>query len=178
MIIAKEKQKTNVPEYILYMWQIEDMIRASQFDIQKINQNIIQKFDQPDDIKEEMFHWYQDLIEKMEQEQIKEKGHLSFLEQIVQKLDEFHSQLIKDPKELGYIEAYNKAKPALKDLKQKARGTVAGDVETGLQGLYGILLLKLQQKPINPETQDAMASISNMLALLNEKYLGLMNDDA
>ncbi|MGM0497881.1 MAG: DUF4924 family protein [Bacteroidota bacterium] len=174
MIIAREKKKTNIIEYILYMWQIEDMIRANSFDLDKINQYIIQNFEQPKEIKEEMYEWYKDLVQRMENEQIKEKGHLGFLNEIIQQLDNLHNELIKNPKELEYIEAYNAAKPALKDLKQKAKGTVAGDVEASLQGLYGILMLKLKQKPLNPETKDALASISHLMALLNDKYMGQM----
>jgi hypothetical protein len=79
--------------------------------------------------------------------------------------------LIQDPNELDYIEVYNKAKPSIKDLKSKARGTVAGDIEASLQGLYGILLLRLKGESLNTATQDAMASISRLLALLNEKYM-------
>ena len=40
MIIASKKRKENIAEYILYMWQIEDMIRANDFDISKIRRNI------------------------------------------------------------------------------------------------------------------------------------------
>jgi len=171
MIIAQEKKKNNIIEYILYMWQIEDMIRANNFDLEKINKNIIQEFDQPKEIKEEMYEWYKDLIQRMENEGLKESGHLNFLNDLIKKLDTFHNELIKNPKELEYIEAYNAAKPALKDLKQKARGTVAGDVEASIQGLYGVLMLKLQQKSINSATQEAVASISHLMALLNDKYM-------
>mgnify|MGYP006278154645 FL=1 len=55
--------------------------------------------------------------------------------------------------------------------QQKARGTIAGDVEASIQGLYGILMLKLQQKSINSATQEAIASISHLMALLNDKYM-------
>ncbi len=171
MIIAREKKKNNIIEYILYMWQIEDMIRANNFDIEKIKKNIIQEFDQPDEIKEEMYEWYKDLIQRMEKEGLKETGHLNFLNDLVKHLDNLHNELIKNPKELEYIEAYNAAKPALADLKQKARGTIAGDVEASIQGLYGILMLKLQQKSINSATQEAIASISHLMALLNDKYM-------
>ena len=41
MFIASQKKKENVSEYILYMWQIEDIIRTFQFDIDKIKTNII-----------------------------------------------------------------------------------------------------------------------------------------
>ncbi len=47
MLIAREKRKTNIAEYILYMWEIEDLIRANGFDIDKIDRNIIRRFVQP-----------------------------------------------------------------------------------------------------------------------------------
>lgn len=170
MIIAKEKKKNNISEYILYMWQIEDMIRANEFDIEKIRKNIIEKFDQPDAIKNEMVHWYEDLINRMEKENIKEKGHLSFLNEIIRELENLHEQLIKNTDELDYIADYNKAKSNINDLKTRSRGTTTGDIETALQGLYGFLLLKLQGKSINPSTQDAIASISTLISHLSYKY--------
>jgi len=175
MIIAQEKKKNNIVEYILYMWQIEDMIRASNFDLEVIDQNIIQYFEQPAEVKREMREWYKDLLTRMEKEGIKEKGHLGFLKDIVAELEEIHENLIHDPDELEYINAYNKAKQSINDLKSKSQGTASGDVDAALQGLYGILLLKLQQKTLNPATQDAQTAISNMLALLNEKYLAKKN---
>ena len=33
MIIASQKKKENIAEYLLYMWQIEDIIRAYGLDI-------------------------------------------------------------------------------------------------------------------------------------------------
>ena len=33
MIIAKQKRRENIAEYVLYMWQLEDLIRAYNFDI-------------------------------------------------------------------------------------------------------------------------------------------------
>ena len=38
MIIAQEKRKTNIAEYIIYMFQIEDMLRAMQFNNDQIKQ--------------------------------------------------------------------------------------------------------------------------------------------
>ena len=33
MIIARQKRKENIAEYLLYMWQVEDLIRANKFDM-------------------------------------------------------------------------------------------------------------------------------------------------
>ena len=44
MIIASQKRKENIAEYLLYMWQVEDLIRANNMDLDKIEQNIISKY--------------------------------------------------------------------------------------------------------------------------------------
>ena len=44
MFIASQKRKENIAEYLLYMWQIEDLIRANNLDIDNIAQNIVAKF--------------------------------------------------------------------------------------------------------------------------------------
>ena len=36
MLIAQQKLKENIAEYILYMYQIEDVIRAYNFDLERI----------------------------------------------------------------------------------------------------------------------------------------------
>ena len=41
MIIASQKKKENIAEYLLYMWQIEDIIRAYGLDIDQIQKHII-----------------------------------------------------------------------------------------------------------------------------------------
>ena len=42
MITASQKRKENIAEYLLYMWQIEDLIRANGLDIDKIRANVLE----------------------------------------------------------------------------------------------------------------------------------------
>ena len=37
MLIAREKKKNNIAEYILYMWQLEDMLRALKLDMEQVD---------------------------------------------------------------------------------------------------------------------------------------------
>ena len=41
MIIAREKRRNNIAEYVLYMWQIEDLIRANELDMQRLRATVI-----------------------------------------------------------------------------------------------------------------------------------------
>ena len=36
MYISQQLKKQNIAEYLLYMWQIEDLIRANRFDMESI----------------------------------------------------------------------------------------------------------------------------------------------
>ena len=76
MLIAQEKRKTNIAEYVLYMWQVEDVIRAYKFNIDLIDKNRVSQYNKPDSIKKEIRNWYANLILMMHEEYIKEKGSL------------------------------------------------------------------------------------------------------
>ena len=60
-----KKEKENIAEYLLYMWQVEDLIRANDFDMDSIRRTVVDRYDQPDDVKEEIAKWYEELIEMM-----------------------------------------------------------------------------------------------------------------
>ena len=37
MIIAQQKRKENIAEYLLYLWQVEDLLRACHLDIDTVD---------------------------------------------------------------------------------------------------------------------------------------------
>jgi uncharacterized protein DUF4924 len=170
MLIAKQKKSENIAEYILYIWQIEDLIRAYKFDVDEINKNIVERFEQPDPIKKEISNWYAGLVDMMKEENKTETGHVQFIQNTVNDLNNLHLQLIKSPNHLDYIEVYNKAKVGITEIMNKSQGTVVNEIEACFNGLYGLLMLRLQQKTINPETAMAMASVSQLIALISKKY--------
>ena len=44
MFISKQLKENNIAEYLIYMWQVEDMIRANGCDIEKIKKNIVEAY--------------------------------------------------------------------------------------------------------------------------------------
>ncbi|MDK2979272.1 MAG: hypothetical protein PWP52_1986 [Bacteroidales bacterium] len=170
MIIAKTKRRENIAEYVLYMWQIEDLIRAHNFDIEKISKNIIDKFDQPQPVKNEIRNWYEGLIDLFKEEGIENTGHLQFVQNTVNELNDLHLHLLKSPEHLDYIDAYNQARDGIIELTNKSKGNVENEIEACFNGLYGILVLRLQQKTISPSTAEAMGQISKLIALLSRKF--------
>lgn len=152
------------------MWQIEDLIRAYKLDINEINKNIVEKFNQSEPIKKEIANWYAGLIDLMREENKIESGHLQFVQNTVNDLNNTHLQLLKSPEQLDYIEVYNKAKPGIVELMNKSKGTVENEIEACFNGLYGLLMLRLQQKTINAETASAMTAVSQLIALISKKH--------
>lgn len=177
MIIAKQKRKENIAEYLLYMWQVEDLIRANHFDIDSIRRTVISQYDQPDEVKEEIARWYEELIEMMRSEGVMEKGHIQLNKNVIITLTDLHLRLLKSPKEMIYGAAYYKTLPYIVQLRAKSGGEELPELETCFNAIYGFLLLRMQGKPVSPETQDAIKQISSFLALLAEKYREDMNGE-
>ncbi len=169
MIIAKERKAENIIEYVLYMWQIEDLIRSFDFDFDKINSSIISQFDVDPIVKKEIQVWYQGLIDLMKTEKLQKKGHLLFLNNTVNDLNDLHLYLLQK-KNTEYLQYYSWAKTHIDELYKLSNKSANNEIETSLNGLYGLLLLKLQKRKVTDETQKSIESISKMLAFLNKIY--------
>ena len=171
MIIAREKLHSNIAEYILYMWQIEDIIRSMNFSQQRIMDEVVDRFDQPPSVKGEMMNWYAGLIRMMKEEGTEQRGHLVFLQHKVNELNDFHRLILLSPRQHEYQLLYRNAKPAIDALFERSGANGENnEIETCLTGLYGLLMLKLQKKEISAETTESMKAISLLLAKLAEFY--------
>lgn len=170
MIIASQKRKENIAEYLLYMWQIEDIIRAYKLDIDTIDEQIVSKYDVPDDKKKEIREWYESLVDMMRREGVVESGHLQLNKNVIIDLTDLHLALLKSPKEPFYGATFFKTLPYIVELRAETGDEPVGEIETCFNALYGILMLRLQKKEISEQTQAAMKQISTFLALLSEKY--------
>ena len=54
MFISQELRKKSIAEYLLYMWQVEDIIRAYDCSLSRIRREYISRFDYDDEQLEEM----------------------------------------------------------------------------------------------------------------------------
>ena len=170
MIIARAKEKENIAEYLLYMWQIEDLIRASKFTVDVIDRNIIKKFDLPPETLDEMRDWYQDLADSMLAEGLRGRGHLSFLTALMDRLTSLHLDLMENDEEIRYQELYHLAADNITAFIARSGKTFTSGIEACFEGLYAFMLLRIQQKVVSKETKEAMATFSNLLAGLSKRY--------
>lgn len=171
MITASEKKRENIAEYLLYMWQIEDLIRANNLDIEKIEENIIGKYTNlTDQQKREMHDWHESLIDMMRREGVEKSGHLQLNKNVIIDLNNLHRQLLGNPKFAQYSAEYYKTLPYIVEIRSKAGENKKDELESCFDALYGILMLRLQGKEISTETLGAATQISRFLALLSSYY--------
>lgn len=171
MYTASQKRKDNIAEYLLYMWQIEDLIRANGLDIDRIKANIIDKYtDLNDGQRRELTEWYESLIDMMRREGVAEKGHLQINRNVLADLVRLHQALLKDPRFSDYTAEFYRTLPFIVELRAKAGDQASGEIETCFNALYGMLMLRLQGKEITPATLQACQQIVQFINVLAKDY--------
>lgn len=170
MFIAKSIREKSVVEYLLYMWQMEDLIRAYGCSLTRIRREYIDRFDYTDQQKDEEEDWFGDLIRMMNQEGKREKGHLAINEVLLQDLGDLHVRLLQSTRFPYYSAEYYRVLPFIVELRQKGDKEIR-EVETCLNALYGVMLLRMRQKPISPETAHAIKAITTFLGMLSDYYI-------
>lgn len=177
MIIAQEKRKSNIAEYLIYMWQVEDLLRACKFDTVLIKNNLVDRFDVSPEKKIEIMEWYQNLAQMMRIENVTNAGHIQVLVNLVNDLNEFHLKLIESNVDIEYGNIFKQNYDSISQLRAKSKNVNICDIEVCLNALYGILLLKLKNVQISEETQNDMNGIARLLGHLSARYIQFENDD-
>jgi len=170
MFTAQEKRKENIVEYLLYMWQIEDLIRACDFDTAIIEDRVITQYERTEDVKDDIRRWYAELIDMMLTEGVVEKGHVRINTNVAAELNDLHLRLLKSPHETIYGSLYYKALPSIVQLRSMSGGSEQTEIETCLTAIYGFLMLRMQRREISAETLNGVQAISKMLACLAAIY--------
>ena len=147
-----KSKKDNIAEYILYLWQMEDYLRA---------------FPQNAEATEELH----ELNEMMHREGIMEGGHLALANNALNELIDLHAQLLDE--DAMYRAAVIRLQPSLNVLKAKTDRPTMSDIEACLILLYQIMLLRLQKRPISPETASVQQQATKVLKFLSGAYRSL-----
>ena len=171
MFIAQELRKTNIAEYLLYMWQVEDTIRAFDCSLSRIRREYIDRFDYTDEQKEEEADWFGNLIRMMNSEGCRQRGHLQINKVTLQTLEELHGQLLASSKYPFYNAEYYKVLPYIVELRNRGANKEEHEIETCFNSLYGVMMLRLQKKEVTTNTQHAVKEISTLIGMLNDYYL-------
>lgn len=187
MIIANRLKNENRAEYLLYMWQVEDIIRLYDCNIDRISSEYLSRFQLDVDTMAAMREWYENLCEMMRSEAKKESGHLQINENVIIGLADLNAQLLASEKFPYYKQMYYKVLPYVVELRAKRAAThesKEGDAEAThapeageadefrllFELLYGVMMLRLQKKPISDDTARATKDITALLGQLSDYW--------
>ena len=170
MFIANELRKKSIAEYLLYMWQVEDTIRAFGCQLGRIRREYIAHFDYSDEQKDEETDWFGNLIRMMNEEGKRESGHLQINMVTLQLMEEWHQQLLSSSKYPFYTSEYYKVLPFIVELRNKGANKDEHEIETCLNSLYGVMMLRLKKATISPDTEHAVKEISTLIGMLSDYY--------
>lgn len=171
MYISQELRKRNIAEYLLYMWQVEDIIRAYGCSLARIRREYIDRFDYTDEQKEEMADWYGNLVRMMNSEGCRENGHLQINKIVIQQLSELSAELLASSNFPFYNSEYYKVLPFIVELRKRGADKEENEIETCFNALYGVMMLRLQNKSVSPDTEHAIKEITTFIGMLNDYYM-------
>ena len=171
MLIAETKKKKNIAEYVIYMWQTEELIRSYDLDITRIKNSIVTFLPVSDQEKDVITNWYGQLITAMEQEQLQTHGHLQETKTIIGALDKLHHLLLDVMKDVEYHKLISNSVEPLETFRKMAPDRHFSTVEICLNAVYGFLLLRLNNKPIDDEMTKLVDQFGLILSYLSYKYL-------
>lgn len=170
MYVAYQKKKENICEYFLYMFQIEDLIRACKFDKKLIESQLLTKYPSDMAIQSEVSQWYLGLANQMEEEHLHTSGHLITIKNKIAEVFDFHLYLMNNLKEIAYQSKFAVVAPLLAELRQRQSATNDNDLMLALNSVYGFLILKLKGSQITKSTAEAMKVIVEWFNLLSAKF--------
>ena len=170
MYISQELRKKSIAEYLLYMWQVEDIIRAYDCSLTRLRREYISRFDYDDEQISELTDWYGNLVTMMNGEGKGDSGHLQITQVVLRQSVELHAQLLESTKFPFYTAQYYKVLPFIVELRNRGDKN-QNEIETCLNALYGTMMLRLQNREISPDTKHAISEITTFIGLLSDYYL-------
>ena len=172
MIIAQQKRQENIAEYLLYLWQVEDLLRACHLDIDTVDKAVIARYDVDEKTRHDIREWYESLIKMMEMENVREKAHIRVCHNVLIRLNDLHQQLLADQGRFPEYHAdYYRTLPIIVQLRASLpEQERPSELETCFNALYGVMMLHLQGKEISQDTAAAIAQISHFIGMLAAYY--------
>ena len=168
MFIAQKLRSQSVSAYLIYMYQVEDLIRAYGLDADRIAAEYLPRFGYDEEQMKQAKEWYESLARMMKEEGKVETGHVQVVQNTLELLEDHHQELLADTDEQDYRAAYYKALPHIVALRTQGNNKEKKEMENCIDALYGATLLKMQGKELSAGTQAALRPISELLRLGEE----------
>lgn len=168
MYIAQKLRSQSVSAYLIYMYQVEDLLRAYGLDADRIASDYLPRFGYDAEQAKRSREWYEALVRMMHEEGREKSGHLRVVQNTLDLLEDRHRELMADTEKHEYHTAYYKALPHIVALRTQGANKEKSEMENCIDAIYGATILRMQEKQLAPATETAIGAISDLLRLLEE----------
>lgn len=164
MYKAEKLKQQNVIEYIVYMLQLEKVIRVFDCNLQKISDQFLTQYRVSDEQFQEIRNWYKILILQL-QSSNSGKSHFPFIHKLLEELEQIHQQVLvgEDTKHILYQKKYAEVYPIIEELRNSLRLVGDSDISVAIQALHVYVIMKTEQLELSDDTRKSMQSIVEML---------------
>lgn len=169
MDIALAKRRENIAEYILYLWQVEDLLRALQFSPEAIYTKFVAPRKLPMADENTYLMWYMDIVGLLREEKKEESGHLDHTLHLISDMHDLHLRLMELPVGEHYRKTFSYLLPHLPTLRVIMSKEDVSDIELCFRALYASILYKIKGQGEKAIT-DTIQFISPVIAELSDIY--------
>ncbi|MBQ2247744.1 MAG: DUF4924 family protein [Tidjanibacter sp.] len=171
MYIAQQKRRENIAEYILYLWQLEDLLRALRFSPEAIYTTLVEPNTCDEQQKQQIFMWYMSLVGLLKEEGKEQQGHLAHTLHLVGDVENLHLQLLQLPIGAHYRTLWAPLKEELPRLRIVIARDGIGDIELCFRALYAAMLYRIKgDESKQGAIEDVVSLISPVVASLADFY--------
>ena len=171
MDIAQQKRKENIAEYILYLWQLEDLLRALQFSPEAIYATLVKPRHLDSQQEQLLLAWYMDIAHLLEQEGKEKSGHLDHTLHLISDMHDLHLRLMNQQEvDVMYRQRYTvltQYLPTLRSLLGKESDM--SDTELCIRALYAAMLYRIKGEG-ESVVADTIEVISPFIATLTDYF--------
>ena len=171
MDIAQQKRKENIAEYILYLWQLEDLLRALQFSPEAIYSTLVKPRKLDSQNEQMLLAWYMDIANLLVQEGKEKSGHLDHTLHLIHDLHDLHLRLMQQ-QEIGedYRNRYVMLAQHLPALRARlGKESEMSDTELCFRALYAAMLYRIKGEG-EEAVADTIEVISPVIASLTNYF--------
>ena len=172
MDIAQSKRRENIAEYILYLWQIEDLLRALEFNEQAIDRVLVAPRGFAEGKAMLYRSWYVEMGNLLRSENKIESGHLDHTLHLVADMQDLANRLMKLGVGADFRKAMGELTPMLPELRAKMEGKEIGDIELCFRALYASMLYRMKGER-SELTDNIIKVISPVISELARVYKGV-----
>ncbi len=175
MDIARSLRQNNIAEYILYLWQLEDLLRSVQFSPEAIYTKFVQpRTELSPEHQHALLEWYVELGELLDREGKREIGHSEHTLHLIADLNDMHLRLQQLPVGARYRTLWITTKEALPDLKATVESNEKlsniSDIELCFRALYAAMLYRIKGVDGRSAVEHTLAYVSPLIAELAKIY--------